>query len=180
MKAILINGSPRKGNTRSALDALERGLANINGLEFKEISAAKVHILPCIACKACKKVGRCIFDDDTNQIEEDIVSADILIFASPVYWWGLPAQIKLIIDKFYSQADRLALSEKQVGIITVGQLSVSNVQYSLIEKQIECISEYLGWKMVFSKAYSAYDLDDLADDPMAIAEIEDLWEKLAH
>lgn len=174
MKAVLLNGSPRKGNTRTALDALKRGLTRIDGLEVTEINATAVHIAPCVACGVCKKTGNCVRSDDTNTVLEEILQADILVFALPVYWWGIPAQLKLIIDKFYAKADRLAQAKKQIGVLMVGQLSAENVQYQLIGKQIECISAYLGWEMRFAKAYSAYDPTDLAADEKAIWEIENL------
>ena len=179
MKTVLLNGSPRKGNTYTALEALKKGLANIDGLEIVEINATKAKILPCVACKACKKIGKCAFPDDSDAIVEEIVQADFLTFALPVYWWGIPAQLKLIIDKFYSKADRLAQSRKRVGILMVGQLATDNLQYELIRKQIECISDYLGWKVVFSKTYSAYNPGDLVADPDALQEIGELWKTVA-
>ena len=66
MKALLLNGSPRQGNTYTALEALKKGFANIEGLEVGEIEATNVDVSPCVACDTCGETGKCVFDDDTN------------------------------------------------------------------------------------------------------------------
>lgn len=179
MRAVLLNGSPRKGNTCAALHALKTGFVLIDGLEVVEINASKLQISPCIACGACEKREGCVLDDQTNEVMEEILRADVLVFALPVYWWGIPAQLKLIIDKFYSRMERFAQVKKLVGVLMVGQLSTDNIQYELIHQQIACISDYLGWEVIFSKAYSAYDPEDLAADQGAIQEIKTLWQGTA-
>ena len=56
--------------------------------------------------------------DDTNPTIEKIAEADMIIFATPVYWWRMSAQLKLIIDKCYCRG--LQLKNKKVGTIVVG------------------------------------------------------------
>ena len=178
MKAVLLNGSPREGNSYTALAALKKGFAHIEDLVIEEIAAGDVSVSPCLACEVCHDSGMCVFDDDTNEIMDDIVSADVIVFATPVYWWGITAQLKLIIDKFYSRSSQLMECKKQVGIIVVGQRPVEDTQYALIRKQFECISDYLGWDIAFYNAYSAYDAGDLAENADAIAELEGLWKEI--
>ena len=178
MKALLLNGSPRKGNTYAALEALKKGFANIDGIEIQEILASDTAVSPCLACESCKDGSGCVFDDDTNDLMDAVVDADVIVFATPVYWWGITAQLKLIIDKFYSRGDQLAECKKQVGVIVVGQLPRENTQYEIIRKQFECISGYLGWDIAFCNTYSAYDASDLIRNEEAMAEIEGLWKKI--
>ena len=178
MKALLLNGSPRKGNIHTALESLKKGFSNIDGLSASQIDATKVKVSCCIACEQCGKTKGCVFKDDTNKILDEIIDADILVFATPVYWWGISAQLKVIIDKFYCRQESLKASGKQVGLIITGQLPADDVQYQLISRQIECISDFLGWKLVFCKAYSAYDADDLAKNTDALSEIEQLWKEI--
>lgn len=177
MKAVLFNGSPRKGNTCTALEALKKGMSHIADLEIKEIKANDVRVSPCIACDTCGSNGHCIADDDTNEIIDAVVEADVLIFASPVYWWGVTAQLKSIIDKFYSQAEKLH-TKKKVGTIIIGEAEQEDPQYQLIPKQFACICDYLGWEAVFSATYTALNTDDLAKSESALKEIEELWKKL--
>lgn len=102
MKAIAVNGSPRKsGNTaillRTVLAELER-----HGIETELIQAGGRDIHGCTACGACRKsaVPRCAFDDDIiNESLQKIAQADALILGSPVYFGGLTAQMKAFIDR---------------------------------------------------------------------------------
>lgn len=178
MKALLLNGSPRRGNTKAALEALKKGFANIDDLEITEIIANDADVSPCIACDNCKGSGSCVFDDDTNAIMEQVIEADVLVFATPVYWWGISSQMKTIIDKFYSRTSRLAECSKQVGVIVVGELPQDNLQYELITRQFICIAAYLGWDMAFCKTYTAHGPSDLRSDTAAMAEIENLWQEM--
>lgn len=178
MKVLLLNGSPRKGNVYTALKALRKGFAKIDGLEIDEVIASNLAVSPCLACGSCRDSGQCVFDDETNELMNTVLKADIVVFATPVYWWGITAQLKLVIDKFYSCIEQLSASKKQVGVIVIGQLPQQDVQYELISKQFACISDYLGWNIAFCNTYSAYEESDLAGDENAIAEIEDLWKKI--
>lgn len=178
MRALLLNGSPRQGNTYAALEALKKGLANIAGLEVGEIEATNVDVSPCVACDTCAETGKCVFDDDTNEVIEAIMEADIIVFATPVYWWGITAQLKLIIDKMYSKASALKETSKKVGIIAIGEAEQDDPQYGLITKQFDCICDYLGWDIAFCHTYTAGAVGDLSADEKAIAEIEALWKTM--
>ncbi len=178
MKALLLNGSPRQGNTHAALEALKKGLANIDGLEIGEIAATDVDVAPCVACDTCGESGRCIFDDDTNDVVAAVEEADIVVFATPVYWWGVSAQLKLIIDKFYSRASKLEECTKKVGVIAIGEAEQDDAQYSLISMQFHCICRYLGWDVAFCNTYTAGEAGELAKNAEAMAELEELWKTL--
>ena len=178
MKALLLNGSPRQGNTYAALEALKKGFANIEGLEVGEIEATNVDVSPCVACDTCADTGKCVFDDDTNEVIEAVLEADMIVFATPVYWWGITAQLKLIIDKLYSKSSALKEVSKKVGIIAIGEAEQDDPQYGLIAKQFDCICDHLGWDIVFCNTYTAGDVSDLAGNEAAIAEIEGLWKTI--
>lgn len=175
MKALLLNGSPRKGNTCSALDALKKGMKNIPDLEIREVKANDVSVSPCIACEGCSADGRCVFDDDTNEVIDAVAAADLIVFASPVYWWGVTAQLKTVIDKFYCKAASLHNLKKKVGVIVIGEATQDDPQYEIIPKQFACICDYLGWEIVFSKTYTAAAADDLAKSEENMKEIQSLW-----
>lgn len=175
MKALLFNGSPRKGNTCAALDALKKGMENMGDLEIQEVMAADVSVSPCMACDLCDSDGECVFEDDTNDVVEAVLAADIIVFATPVYWWGMTAQLKVIIDKFYSRSKRLKELRKKVGVLVIGEAEQDDPQYEIIPKQFACICDYLGWEMAFSKTYTAAAADDLAKSEETIKEIGELW-----
>ncbi len=110
--------------------------------------------------------------DDTNETIDKIAAADMILFTTPVYWWGMTAQLKLIIDKCYCRG--MQIKEKKVGLIVVGGAPVDNVQYELIWKQFECMAEYLSWNVLFHESYSAMGKDDIAKDEEILKKLEAL------
>lgn len=174
MKVLLLNGSPRRGNTYAALEAVKRGAAEVSNIEINQIDAGEVSVSPCIACETCGCEGDCVFDDDTNDVIDAIAAADTLVFATPVYWWGITAQLKVIVDKMYSKCRSLEGTGKKVCLITIGEAATDEPQYELIRRQFECICDYLGWELVFSDSYSAAAPDELAKDSQAVSRLEEL------
>lgn len=174
MKIVIINGSARKGNVLTAIDAFKKGAAVENEIEI--IQPDKLHIAPCKGCGACQCYKGCVDNDDTNDTINQIVSADMILFATPVYWWGMSAQLKQVIDKCYCRG--MQLKEKKAGVIVVGGSPVDNIQYELIRKQFECMADYLSWDMLFQKSYYATAKDELAKDATALEELENLGCKI--
>ena len=168
MKIVIIDGSARKGNTLTAINAFIKGASEANEIEM--IHPEKLHIAPCKGCVVCQCHKGCVDKDDTNETIDKIIAADMILFATPVYWWGITAQLKLIIDKCYCRG--MQLKGKKIGLIVVGGAPVDNIQYELIWKQFECMAEYLSWEVVFHKSYSATGKDDIAKDDKTIKELE--------
>ena len=137
------------------------------------ISPDKLHIAPCKGCKACQCHKGCVDQDDTNPTIDKIAAADMILFVNPgLTWWGMTAQLKLVIDKCYCRG--LQLKGKKVGIIVTGGAPVDNVQYELIRKQFECMAGYLSWEVLFFKTYSANAKDELEKNTEAMEELEKL------
>ena len=174
MKIVIINGSARKGNTLTAIQAFTEGVAEGNEVEI--IAPEKLTIAPCKGCGVCQCSKGCVDQDDTNPTIDKIVAADVIIFATPVYWWGMSAQLKLIIDKCYCKG--LLLKNKKAGILVVGAAPVGSIQYELIDKQFQCMADYLSWDVLFMKSYSASDRADLNNSEDAIAELKQLGSSL--
>ena len=170
MKIVIINGSARKGNTLTAINAFIKGADEKNEIEV--IAPDKLHISPCKGCGACQCHKGCVDQDDTNPTINKLVEADMILFATPVYWWGMTAQFKQVIDKCYCRG--LQLKEKKIGLIVVGGSPLDNIQYELICKQFDCMASYLSWDMLFQKCYYANARDELAKDVDAIQKLENL------
>jgi len=140
MKIVIINGSARKGNTLAAINAFIKGASEKNKIEIIEPDKLK------------------------------IAAADMILFATPVYWWGMSAQLKLIIDKCYCRG--LQLKNKKVGTIVVGGSPIGSIQYELIDKQFDCMAKYLSWDMLFKKSYYATARDELEKNKDSMNELE--------
>ena len=130
MNVLILNGSPRKnGNTSNALRAIEDGLKARHTVE--SLNVYDFTFKPCRNCDACKRNGgSCVMPDDTVPIINKVAAADLVIFGSPVYWWGISAQLKDVVDKFYSRDDASAKptlrTKKKIGIVACGADALSN------------------------------------------------------
>ncbi|MDR0839167.1 MAG: flavodoxin family protein [Oscillospiraceae bacterium] len=99
MRAICILGSPKaNGNTAAILNEAVAVLEN-SGVDTRLVRLGEAKIGFCVGCKTCEQTGKCVRNDDMNQIIRDIYEADIVILASPSYWGDVTAQMKQFIDR---------------------------------------------------------------------------------
>jgi NAD(P)H-dependent FMN reductase len=99
MKILAFNGSPRKGgNTQMLLTGAIKG-AQEQGAEVTVYNLNDLQIRPCQHCGGCDETARCVIPDDMQAIHRDIRTADRIILASPIFFFGLSAQTKLMIDR---------------------------------------------------------------------------------
>ena len=105
MKVLILNGSPRlNGNTTLAVNEMEKIFAE-EGIETKHIQIGNKDIRGCIACGKCSELGKCVFDDDVNEIAALFEEADGLVIASPVYYASANATLIALLDRlFYSSS----------------------------------------------------------------------------
>ncbi len=103
MKTIAFLGSPRKdGNTELLLKEAVRGVKETTGGEVTVFNLNLLKIAPCQDCGGCEQTGECVLDDDMSRIYPEIRTADRIILASPVFFFGLSAQSKTMIDRCQS------------------------------------------------------------------------------
>lgn len=176
MNILILNGSPRHhGNTHAVLQTMKSILENGNTVEALDVCTLKLS--GCCACDGCKRNGgHCVCPDESDAVIQKIVQADAIIFGTPVYWWGMSAQLKLIIDKCYCRG--LQLKNKKVGTIVVGGSPVDSIQYELIDKQFDCMAKYLSWDMLFKKSYYATARDELEKNKDSMNELEGIGKNL--
>ena len=120
MKVLAISGSPRKnGNTVLLLNRALEG-ARSAGAEVELFSVAGKDIKGCDACWACVKTGTCHIKDDVSPLHDLMAEADGIIFGTPIYFWGMTAQMKAIIDRSiaFAHGER-TLANKVGGVVVV-------------------------------------------------------------
>lgn len=102
-KIVILTGSPRKtGNSIAMAEAFTKE-AEKKGHSVTRFDAADMTIKGCTACETCFNTGKaCSFDDDFNKIAPELLEADVIVFATPLYWYSYPAKLKAVIDKFYA------------------------------------------------------------------------------
>lgn len=166
MNIVVLNGSPRSdGNTSALIKQLSKGVELSGNHQIETINVTKKNLLGCLACEGCRKNdGNCVLKDDSSEIITQLVNSDMIIFATPVYWWGVSAQLKIVIDKFYSTMHLNTLKNKKIGVLSVGAGELSNPQYELISQQFVCISQFLDWEILFNESVSAYERNEVLKD----------------
>ena len=143
MKILVLTGSPRKnGNSNTLADSFIKG-ATEAGHEVVRFDSAFKNVHPCIACNRCGMDGDCVFNDDFNFVRENIVDADVVVFASPMYYFGVSAQLKAVIDRFYAINGKIHAPKKAVLLMTYANTRPS--QAVPIESHYEVLLDYLGW-----------------------------------
>lgn len=99
-KVLILSGSPRKGGNSDILcDEFARG-AQEAGNEVEKIRVASKKIHPCSACYYCRDHGgACVHKDDMAEVLQKMIDSDVLVLASPVYFYSIDAQLKAVIDR---------------------------------------------------------------------------------
>ena len=98
-KVFILSGSPRKGGNSDILcDEFARGAMEA-GHEVEKIRVAEKKIGYCRACYACRGTGVCAIKDDMTEVLQKMIDADVLVLASPVYFYSIDAQLKALIDR---------------------------------------------------------------------------------
>lgn len=99
-KVLILSGSPRKGGNSDLLcDEFMRG-AQESGNAVEKIRVVEKNVAPCKGCYYCKRSGgQCVSKDDMGEILQKMIDADVLVLASPVYFYSVDAQLKAVIDR---------------------------------------------------------------------------------
>ena len=138
MNILIISGSPRKGgNTELLAEAFAKGAAEHHQVEIVSVRDYKVN--PCLGCNACFKTnGICAQKDDMPVIYEKMSQADMLVIASPVYFYGLSAQLKAVIDRFHNPI-RDTFHVKKMALLLVGAASLLELFDAILTEYILCL-----------------------------------------
>lgn len=98
-KVLILSGSPRKGGNSDILcDEFMKGALE-SGHQVEKIRVAEKSVGYCRACYACRDSGKCVIKDDMAAILEKMIDCDVMVLASPVYFYSIDAQLKAVIDR---------------------------------------------------------------------------------
>ncbi len=153
MRILAISCSPNKdGNTVTLLNRALEG-AKKDGAEVELFSAAGKDIRPCDACRACNKTGKCIVKDDVTPLQEKMLAADGIIFGAPVYFYGMAAQAKAIMDRSIAlQVGGRSLVNKVGGVVTVAG------SFGLVDVVKDFCFYFFSRRMLMANYVAAYGL----------------------
>ena len=104
MKVLCLQGSPRKqGSTATLVGLIEQTLTGA-GHEVECLDVTDLDIGGCIGCYRCKRDPdelMCSVEDDAQEVFAKMVAADAIVYASPLYAWGFPGQLKCLVDRHF-------------------------------------------------------------------------------
>lgn len=131
MKVVIISSSMRKGNSDALCDEFEKG-AVASGHKVHRINLREKNIGYCRACCDCYEIGSCKLRDDMNSLYPMIQSADVLVFATPIYFGSISGQLKTFLDRLYPIYQNLNATSAYV-IATCYQDSKSFIEQSIFD-----------------------------------------------
>lgn len=183
-KVLILMGSPRKaGNTAVLSEHLARGAQNA-GANAQTLFLQALDINPCTGCNQCQgeDAAGCVVEDAMQEIYPKLREADSIVFASPIYWFSVSAQLKAVIDRMYAVGggDKNVLKGKSFGVLLAYADSdpyTSGAVNAL--RMFEDIADYLGAILVGAVYGSAWEAGEIRDNEDLLKEAFRLGEKLA-
>lgn len=178
MKVLLLNGSPNAdGCTNTALrevaDALEK-----NGIETELVHLGKKPVRGCIACGQCRKLGKCVFDDDVaNAWLAKMQAADGIVIGSPVYYASPNGAFVAVLDRVFFSGGRSLAHKPAAAVVsarragTTASLDMLN-KYFLISQMPVVSARY--WNMVHGNTP-----DEVRQDAEGLGVMRDVGENMA-
>ena len=145
MKIVVLTGSPRRnGNTNHLVGQFIKG-AKEAGHEVYRFDCAQRKVSPCIACNRCGMNGQCIFSDDFEELRPHLMAADMVVFATPMYYFGFSSQLKAVIDRFYALNGQIKGSEKRSALLMAYADTAAEEAEPMLS-HYHTLLRYLGWK----------------------------------
>ena len=119
-KVLILSGSPRKNGTSNYMaDEFIRGAKEV-GHEVFRFDTAKADIKHCLGCNACQMGSKpCIHKDDFVELREHLINSDVIVFVTPMYYFGMSSTLKKVIDRFYSIDPQLRDKNNKAVLISV-------------------------------------------------------------
>ena len=99
MRILMIESSPHKHGSSNLLAERFIEGAKEAGHQVETFDAARANLHPCLGCDACGMAGPCVQKDDMAALLEKMLAADVIVLATPVYFYSMSAQLKVFIDR---------------------------------------------------------------------------------
>ena len=146
MKIVLINSSPHteeKSTSRFLAKKFVEG-AQSAGHEIFIFDAANEDTHPCRGCDICGMDGDCVFNDAISQkLMPKMLEADLLVFVTPLYYYGMSSQLKIIVDRFYARTTRLN-GKKSIFMATAW--NSADWTFEALKNHYETLVRYMNWE----------------------------------
>jgi multimeric flavodoxin WrbA len=185
-KVVILLGSPRRKGNSATLAAKAALGAKAAGADVTTHYLHGLTIKPCNACEACHKPGAtgCVIPDDMRTVYPDLQKADAILFASPVYWFSVSAQMKLAFDRCYALLDAEKgthfFKGKKIGVIlTYGAPDVFSSGGVNALRMFQDAFQFIGAKIIGMVHGTAWAAGDVKKNRALLKEARDLGKSLA-
>lgn len=164
-KVVVVSSSFRAASTSRVLtEEMVKGLKENNNVSL--IDLRKINCNYCVGCMACQNTGKCIQKDDINGLLEEIESADVLVFVTPIYYYSISGQLKTFLDRL----NPLYVSEKRRFKEIYALFTCADDAETAVEGPTKAIE---GWVSCFDGVSLIKTFDGLA-----VNDVEDITDEL--
>lgn len=162
---LIISASPRKGgNSDTLCEQFMKG-AKEAGNRVDKIRLAELNIDYCSACSACKKIGHCVKQDDMEQVLSKMREADVIVLATPVYFFTMNAQMKTMIDRTLGGVGQSGLENKEFYLIATAADGKAAMEQTIdgLRGYLECLPGAKEMGVIYGAG--AWQLGDIQKNP---------------
>lgn len=163
---LIISSSPRKGGNSDVLcDQFMEG-AKESGNQVTKIRLAELNVEYCSACYACKRVGHCVKQDDMEQVITKMKAADVIVLATPVYFYTMCAQMKTMIDRTLGGAQKAGLENKEFYLIATAADGKAEMERTIdgLRGYLECLPGAKEKGVIYGAG--AWQMGDIQGNPV--------------
>ena len=145
MKIIILMGSlNRNGSTAILAENFKEGAEDAGHLvEIIDVCHADIH--PCTGCVRCGYEGPCVQKDDVEQIRKKLLAADMVVFATPLYYYGMSAQLKTVVDRFCAYNSSLNSRHLKSALLTAAW-NADDWTFDALEAHYKTLVRYINFE----------------------------------
>lgn len=142
MNITVLFASPNKnGSTALLTDSFKKG-AEESGHKVNILDVCKMNIRPCIGCIKCGYEGPCVQKDDMQIVRKSLLESDMVVFATPLYYYGMSAQLKTVVDRFCAFNSSLNGKHLKSALLTVAW-NADDWTFEALESHYKTLVRYI-------------------------------------
>lgn len=179
MNVLVLYGSPhKKGTTKKLAEKFLQNMKNTKH-DIKEIYLSDQQIHACMGCGYCRKhQEKCIQKDAMEKIYPLLLEADMIVLVSPLYYFGLTAQLKVCVDRFIAINNSLRQQQKQLVLLTAGNSTEDWIMDGILSTY-HVFAEYMHWESAGEVCAIGCGTAESLEGKEYLKQAEELGEKLA-
>lgn len=145
MKITVLFASPNKnGSTAILTEQFKKG-AEESGHQVEIIDVCKLKVNPCIGCVRCGYEGPCVQKDDNAIVRSALLDTDMVVFATPLYYYGMSAQLKIVVDRFCAYNSSLNSRHLKSALLTLAW-NADDWTFDALEAHYKTLVRYINFE----------------------------------